>query len=182
MDPAQAPKGRPTPSRKEAEANRKQTLKAPADNKAAKRAMREREREERMKARAGLMAGDERYFPPRDRGPAKAFTRDYVDGKRRLSEYFLFLAIGVLLATFLQSPQAKNIASLVWFAIAGLVALDVIWVLLRLNSELKQRFPEKPERKGCLLYATLRLLQIRKLRIPPPRIRPGGAPVTPKQK
>jgi hypothetical protein len=128
------------------------------------------------------MSGDERFFPARDQGPAKALTRDYVDRRRRLSEYFLFIAVGILLAGFVQSPQAKNIVSLLWFLVAGLVILDVSWSLFGLSRQLKQQFPEKEERRGCMFYATMRMLQIRKLRIPPPRIRPGGAPVEPKQK
>ncbi len=179
--PAQAKKGRPTPSRKEAEANRKTRLKASADNKAAKKEMKAREREERMTARQGMMAGDERYFPARDQGPGKAYTRDYVDSRRRLSEYFLFIAVGILLAGFVQSPQAKNIVSLLWFLVAGLVVLDVTWFLIAFSRRLKAEFPDPADRKGCKLYAAMRLLQIRRLRIPPPRLRPGGKPVKPKK-
>ena len=51
QDP-RSPKGRPTPSRKEAEAARKQQLKIPKDPKAAKKAARERDREARAAARA----------------------------------------------------------------------------------------------------------------------------------
>jgi hypothetical protein len=180
--PAQAPKGRPTPSRKDAEAQRKQALKNPADPKAAKKAMKARQREERMDARAGLMSGDERYFPARDRGPAKAFTRDFIDGKRRLSEFFLFLAVGILLAGLVQSPEVKGVVSLLWFVIFGLVILDVTWALYSLNRQLKQKFPDKADRKGCTFYAAMRLMQIRRLRIPPPRVRPGGQPVQTRQK
>ena len=28
-----------------------------------------------------MMAGDERYLPARDKGPARAFTRDFVDSR-----------------------------------------------------------------------------------------------------
>lgn len=178
----QAPKGRPTPSRKEAEAKRKQKLKVPADKKSAKKAMKEREREERTKSRAGMMAGDERYYPARDQGPGKAFTRDYVDSRRRLSQYFLFIAIGILLAGFVQSPVAKNIVSLLWFVIAGLVILDMVWFITMFSRRLKTEFPDPADRKGCKLYAGMRMLQIRRLRIPPPRVKPGGQPVEPKVK
>ena len=174
---AQQPKGRPTPSRKDAELQRKQTLKVPADPKAAKKAMKDRERQSRAEARAGLMAGDPKFLPPRDQGPAKAFTRDFIDGKRRLSEFFIFMAVGILVVGFFRNPEVQNVVSLIWFAIAGLVILEVAWILYRLNKELKQRWPDKADRKGCLLYATLRTLQIRRLRIPPPRVKPGGAPI-----
>lgn len=174
---AEQPKGRATPSRKDAEAQRKQTLNGPSYPKAARKAMKQREREARMEARAGLMAGDDRYLPARDQGPAKAFVRDYIDRKRRLSEYFIFIAVGILLVAFVRNPQVQNLVSLVWFVIAGVVLLEVVWVLFRLNKELAERWPEKSERKGCLLYAALRMLQIRRLRIPPPKVKPGGAPV-----
>lgn len=177
MPEAQQPKGRPTPSRKEAETYRKQNLKVPADPKAAKKAMKNRERQARAEARAGLMAGDPKFLPPRDQGPAKAYTRDFIDGKRRLSEFFIFIAVGILVVGFFRNPQVQNVVSLIWFAIAGLVILEVAWILYSLNKQLTQRWPDKADRKGCLLYATLRTLQIRRLRIPPPRVRPGGRPI-----
>jgi hypothetical protein len=171
---AQRPKGRPTPSRKDAETQRKQTLKVPSDPKAARKAMRERDRQARAEARAGLMAGDPRYLPPRDQGPAKAFTRDFIDGKRRLSEYFIFVAVAILLVSFVRVPTIVAALSLGWLFIAGLVIIEMIWVGFSLSRALKERWPEPADRKGCVLYAMLRLLQIRRLRVPPPRIKPGG--------
>lgn len=176
---AQQPKGYATPSRKDAEQHRKQALKVPSDPKAAKKAMKQRNRDARAEARAGLMAGDEKYLPARDQGPAKAFTRDTIDNRRRLAEYFVFVAVGILLAGFIPGT-AQSLISMIWFVVTGGVVLEVAWILTRLNRELKERWPEKSDRKGCLPYAALRQLQIRRLRIPPPRIKPGGAPVTPK--
>ena len=84
------------PSRKDAEAARKQQLKIPKDPKAAKAAARERDRDARATARAGMMAGDERYLPARDKGPARAFTRDFVDSRFTVAEFFIFVAVAVL--------------------------------------------------------------------------------------
>ena len=103
IDP-RSPKGRPTPSRREAEAARKQQLKIPKDPKEAKKAARERDREERAASRAAMMAGDERYLPARDKGPGRAFTRDFVDSRFTLAEYFIFIAIGVLVLGFIRNP------------------------------------------------------------------------------
>lgn len=180
VNAAQLPKGHATPKRRDSQEQRKHALKVPADPKAAKKAMRQRDREARMEARAGLMAGDERYLPPRDQGPAKAFTRDFIDRRRRLSEFFVFIAVGILIAGFFRDPQIQGFISLLWFLIAAVVAVEMTWTVISLNGQLKKQWPDKSDRKGCLLYSVLRALQIRRLRIPPPRVRPGGAPVTPK--
>ena len=39
----------------------------------------------------------------------------------------------------------------------------------------------KADRKGALFYAAMRSLTLRKLRLPPPRYKAGGRPVTPKK-
>jgi len=173
-------KGRPTPSRREAEAARKQNLKIPKDPKEAKKAARERDREDRAKSRAAMMAGDERYLPARDKGPAKAFTRDFVDSRFTLAEYFIFFAIGVLILGFVRNQVIQTWVSIAFFAITALIAVDSIVLILQLNSRAKKEFPEAADRKGITLYAMLRTLQLRRLRLPPPRVRRGGLPVIPK--
>jgi hypothetical protein len=92
QDGSAAGKGRPTPSRREAEQARKQQLKIPKDPKAARKASRERDRSARDRQRQGMMAGDERYLPAADRGPARAFTRDFVDSRITIAEFFIFIA------------------------------------------------------------------------------------------
>lgn len=175
-----APKGRPTPSRKEAEAARKQQLRIPKDPKAAKKAARERDRAERTRARAGMMAGDERYLPRRDQGPAKAFTRDFVDSRFTVAEFFIFVAVAVLVLGFIQNPAIQSFASLAFFAFTAVIALDTLILLVTLNRKAAKEFPDKADRKGITLYAVLRALQLRRLRIPPPRVKRGGQPVNPR--
>ena len=176
-DDARAPKGRPTPSRKEAEAARKQQLRIPKDPKEAKKAARERDREERTRARAGMMAGDERYLPARDRGPAKAFTRDFVDSRFTIAEFFIFVAIAVLALGFIRNPAIQSFVTLAFFLFALIIIVDTGVLLFSLDRKAKAQFPEKADRKGILLYATLRTIQLRRLRLPAPRVRRGGAPI-----
>lgn len=176
QDDPQQKKGRPTPSRREAEKARKEARFIPADPKAAKKARKERMKLERERARAGMMSGDERYLPARDQGPGKAFTRDYVDSHRRLSEYFVFLALAMLLGGLINNPAVQNLMVLVWMTTFFVVVGEMLYMLFRLSRELKKRFPDPADRKGCKFYAVIRALQIRKLRIPPPRVKPGGAP------
>ena len=170
-------KGRPTPSRKEAEAARKQRLTIPKDPKLARKASRERQREDRERARAGMMAGDERYYPLRDRGPARAFARDFVDARFTFAEYFIFVAIAVLLMGFVPNPIVQQYSTVVFFAFAALIGIDTAILLFSLNRKVKILFPKRDERRGLMLYAAVRTLQFRRLRVPPPRVRRGGAPL-----
>ena len=62
------------------------------------------------------------------------------------------------------------------------IAVDTFVLLFQLNRRAKEAFPDSADRKGITLYAVLRTLQLRRLRLPPPRVRRGGAPVLPKTK
>ncbi len=178
----QSSKGRPTPTRKEAEEARRQALKGPTDAKSRRKLEREQQRVARMAARDALMAGDERALPPRDAGPVKSFVRDYIDRRRTLAEFFIPLAVVVLIIGLFRNPQIQVVVSFVWFLMLALLVVDMTILLVRLSSQLKKQFPDPAERKGAMFYGGMRALQIRRLRLPPPKIRPGGRPVEPKTK
>ena len=175
-------KGRPTPKRKEAESARKQGISVPKDPKAARKAARDRDREARAKSRAGLMAGDPAFFPRRDAGPVKAQVRDYIDRRRTVGEFFVPFAFVVLLLGLVNNPTVQTTVVYVWTSVLLLVVLDTILVGILLGRSLRKDYPEKSDRKGAVSYGVLRALQLRRFRIPPPRIKAGGAPVTPKMK
>ena len=177
---ARSAKGRPTPTRKEAEAARKQHLKIPKDPKEAKKAARVRDRDERVRSRAAMMSGDERYLPARDQGPGRAFTRDFVDSRFTVAEFFIFIAIGVLVLGFIRNQAVQTAVSISFFAFTALIIVDTVLLLTQLNRRAKEAVPDPTDRKGITLYAALRTLQLRRLRLPPPKVRRGGAPVLPK--
>jgi hypothetical protein len=170
-------KGRPTPKRKDSESARKQGITVPKDPKAARKAARDRDREARSIARAGLMSGDTKYFPVRDAGPVRAQVRDYIDSRRTVGELFVPVAFIVLLLGLVKNPTLQKIVVYVWTVVLILVVLDTILVGILLTSSLKKSFPTKSERKGSVSYGVLRALQMRRFRIPPPRLRAGGKPV-----
>jgi hypothetical protein len=185
-EPAEQPpttqgKGRPTPTRKQAEQARKQALKGPSDPKARRKAEREQARQQRLAAREALMSGDERALPARDAGPAKRYVRDYVDGRRTLAEYFIIIAVVVLIVGLFRNPAVQATVSLIWFVMLVLLIVDMTILLMRLRGKLAKQFPDPADRKGTMFYAAMRALQIRRLRLPPPRVRPGGRPVEPKK-
>jgi hypothetical protein len=55
-------------------------------------------------------------------------------------------------------------------------------VLKEVEKAVRKEFPQKSDRKGAVSYGVLRALQLRRFRIPPPRLKAGGKPVTPKIK
>lgn len=178
-------KGRPTPTRKEAEAQRKQTLKVSSDPKAAKKEAKARAAQERQVARAALLAGDESALPARDAGPVKRYVRDYIDGRWAAAELFMPLALTVLVVGFLpwQSwglVNAQGYISMLWLLLTMFIIVDTTVLMMRMKRALKKQWPSEAERKGATFYGLMRVLQIRRLRLPPPRLRRNGKPVTPK--
>jgi hypothetical protein len=166
-------KGRPTPKRREAEKARKQRVAAPTNRKEAARLARERQREARLKARQGMQSGDERYLPARDRGPVRRFARDFVDSRRSVAEYFLLLALAVLVLTWVQTAVVARIVSSVWIVMLLVIVADSYVLNRKLKKELRARFPDA-DTKGVSFYAIMRSMQLRKLRMPAPQVKPGA--------
>jgi hypothetical protein len=185
-DPKPQGKGRPTPKRRDAEGRRRQPVTAPKDRKEAYRQARAKQTVERERARKGMIAGDERYFPARDKGPARKFARDWVDSRRLPSQYFLPFSLVILLATWI--PWPADIRPLVlgyvitigWPIMMIGVLFTSIFVAWRVKKLVAEKHP-KESLRGVGFYAAMRALQIRKLRFPPPAVLPGGKPVPPKK-
>jgi hypothetical protein len=169
----QSGKGRPTPSRKEAEAARKTPIRAERGTKAGKKASREADRMDRARQRQGMLAGDPRFLPARDQGPVRAFVRDFVDGRYTVAEYFIFMAVVVLLLGFVNNPSIQQLVSVGFFLMATLIVVDTSILIIQLTRRAKKEFPEKSDRRGIILYALMRTLQYRRLRMPKPRVQRG---------
>lgn len=159
-------KGRPTPTRREAEEERKARVKPNNDLKSISKNARLRAMDERKEKRAGLMRGDERHLPKRDKGPVRGFIRDYVDARMSAAEFFLPLAAVVLL---LSVTGAKALSVAVWEVMVIVLGVDSIILARRLRKELVNRFPQEP-RRGTVPYALMRALTHRRLRSPKPRV------------
>ncbi|MEU6710668.1 DUF3043 domain-containing protein [Nonomuraea sp. NPDC046802] len=185
-DPKPQGKGRPTPKRRDAEGRRRQPVSAPKDRKEAYRQMRAKQAAERDKARKGMLAGDERYFPARDKGPARKFARDWVDARRLPSQYFLPFSLLILLATWVPWPMAIRAQVLAYVITIGwpIMMIGVLFTSVYVSWKVKKLVGEKmpgESVRGVGFYAAMRALQIRKLRFPPPLVQVGGKPVPPKK-
>jgi hypothetical protein len=169
-------KGRATPTRREAEQARRQPL-VPTDRRAAQKVSRAKLAEERARARAGLAAGDERYFLPRDRGPQRRFARDAVDSRFTLGELAFPLLAVLLLVTFVVPPQTGLVLFPVVYGIGALMLLDGWLRARRIRKQLAAKLggDDRIER-GLTLYVISRSIQMRPLRSPKPRVKRGERP------
>lgn len=171
----EAPKGRPTPKRSEAQTQRRRAQSAPLDRKAAMRRQREARRADLARQREALAGGDERYLPPRDKGPVRRFVRDFVDSRFCIAEFFLPLAVVILVLSMIRVPQLQNIALLLWLGVIVMIVIDSIGIWIRLKKQLNERFPDEPKR-GAVAYGLMRTLQMRRLRLPKPQVKRGERP------
>ncbi|MEV0589195.1 DUF3043 domain-containing protein [Nonomuraea sp. NPDC050310] len=186
-DPKPQGKGRPTPKRRDAEGRRRQPVSAPRDRKEAYRQLRAKQNAERQRAREGMLRGEEKFLPVRDRGPVRKFARDWVDARRLPSQYFLPFSLLILLLTWIPWGNQQTQMTIYYYVITigwpvmmvGVVATSIFvaWKVKKLAAE---KFPNE-SMKGVGFYAAMRALQIRKLRFPPPTVLPGGKPVPPKK-
>jgi hypothetical protein len=163
-------KNSPTPSRREAEIARKVRLGAmPTDPKARRQAERAARNEAYQRQRQAVRSGDARNFPARDQGEARAFVRDYVDGRLRLLEFLMPIVVLAWITIVLHSTTIYIYASFVM----ELVVVLGIGLGLLLNVRVKRAVREKfgeDQVRGTGFYAFSRAAMPRILRQPKPTV------------
>ncbi len=171
----QAPKGRPTPKRSAAQSQRRSVANTPMTRKEAAKRQREERRTAMARQREALASGDERYLPARDKGPVRKFARDFVDSRFNIAEYFLPMAVVILVLSMVRVASLQNVALLLWLVVIVLIVLDSLVTGFRLKKRLAERFPDD-RRRGAVAYALMRSLQMRRLRLPKPQVKRGERP------
>jgi hypothetical protein len=174
-------KGRPTPSRKEAQAAAKARATAGVDKKGSQKVLRDQRAESNRRMREGMKNGEEKYLPARDQGPVKRAVRDWIDSRLMFTEFVLPILLLILLTS--AAPKGSFVAKAggyLQFATMLLLLVDVLTVRFRLRKALTAQFPDEPL-KGITFYAITRMLQLRFMRLPKPKVKLGGAPVEPKR-
>lgn len=166
-------KGRPTPSRKEAEAARKARVRPARTRKEQAARARQLRMEQGDKVRQAMKTGDERYLPARDRGPVKRFIRDWIDSRFTLGEILVPLLIVTLVLGFVGNPAIVMVGQMVTMAILLMLILNVLVIRFALRRQLQQRFPDEAPWRGTTYYAVMRSMQIRLLRLPKPQRKIG---------
>lgn len=177
-------KGQPTPKRSESEKELRRPLNAPQTRREAYRQYRERRAREKRRGaqragapKAGAAKGEEQHFRPQDMGQVRAYARDLVDSRRSISEFFLPFSLLIILLLFGPPELQLGVTYVVWPAMMVSIVAEGVYVGRRVKREAQTLFPHESVR-GAGYYAAMRQLQIRKLRLPKPRVGVGEA-ITP---
>nr|WP_207383968.1 DUF3043 domain-containing protein [Mycolicibacterium komanii]CRL72678.1 integral membrane protein [Mycolicibacterium komanii] len=185
-----APKGRPTPKRDQAA--RKRGPVAPAPMTAAEACRRRKEmrnkmsREERREEKAArreqanerrdrMMAGDEAYLLPRDKGPVRRYVRDVVDARRNVLGLFMPSALGLIFVMLaVPSVQVQRLISPLMLVLVLIMVIDGFILGRRVNKLVDEKFPDNTEGGWKLgFYAASRASQLRRMRAPRPQVNRG---------
>jgi hypothetical protein len=171
-------KGRPTPTRKEAEAARKAQLRKPRNRKEASAYRREKVRTERSKMQEAMRTGDDRYLPAAEKGPVRRFARDYVDARWSVMEFALPVLLVVSLVGVVFSSQFLWLAgavNLLFLVMILAIAADWFLLTMGLKKAATRKFPSE-SMKGLGFYAVRRTMQMRRWRLPKPMVKRGEKP------
>jgi hypothetical protein len=165
-------KGRPTPKRSEAERRRRQPYTAPADKKAAYAQSRDRDRATRTRRTEAMRRGEAWALPRKDQGPVRALARDYVDSHRTLSEFYMFAVLALVVLLFIPGLRKSAVLDYAVLGLLLVILTEAIITSTRVIKLSQQRFPGESTR-GIRMYSAIRSTQLRKLRMPTPRVKPG---------
>ncbi|MGY4650353.1 hypothetical protein ACVWWN_004149 [Mycobacterium sp. URHB0021] len=188
-----APKGRPTPKR--SEATRKRGPVAPAPMTAAEARRRRKEiggpklsraerKTERLARRADtserrerMMAGEDAYLLPRDKGPLRRYVRDIVDSRRNLLGLFMPAALGLIFIMLaVPSVQLQRLLSPAMLVLVLIMVIDGFIVGRKVNRWVDEKFPDNTESSWKLgFYAASRASQLRRMRAPRPQVNRGDS-------
>ncbi|MGB2922338.1 MAG: DUF3043 domain-containing protein [Mycobacterium sp.] len=186
-----APKGKPTPKR--SEASRKRGPVAPAPLTAAearrrrkelggpklsreeKKAQRAERRSEMSHRREKMMAGEDAYLLPRDRGEVRRYVRDVVDSRRNLLGLFMPSALGLIFVMLaVPSVQVQQMLSPAMLVLVLVMVIDGFILGRKVNRLADEKFPDNTETGWKLgFYASSRASQLRRMRAPRPQVERG---------
>ena len=190
---ATAPKGRPTPKR--SQAARKRGPVAPAPMTAAEARRRRKEiggrkltREERKAdkvarradmadRREKMMAGEDAYLLPRDKGPVRRFVRDVVDSRRNVLGLFMPAALGLIFVMLaVPSLTVQRLLSPAMLVLVVIMLIDGFILGRKVNRLVDEKFPDNTESGWKLgFYAASRASQLRRMRAPRPQVNRGDS-------
>ena len=188
-----APKGRPTPKRSEAARRRGPVAPAPMTAAEARRRRKEvggpklsraERKAEKVARRANMserrekmMAGEDAYLLPRDKGPVRRFVRDVVDSRRNVLGLFMPAALGLIFVMLaVPSVAVQRLLSPAMLVLVLIMVIDGFIVGRKANRLVDAKFPDNTESGWKLgFYAASRASQLRRMRAPRPQVNRGDS-------
>jgi hypothetical protein len=173
-------KGKATPKRSDAQAARKTAViggsrgRAGASGRGGARAGRLTPEQTRAR-REAMRRGDDSALTARDRGPARRFARDYVDSRRSVVGLFVPIALPVILLGYSHVKGLTLVANFGLYAFVLGSIIDSARMTRAIRKQVALRYPNEPT-KGIGLYAIMRAMQFRRIRMPGPRVARGAKP------
>jgi hypothetical protein len=172
--PAEAGKGRPTPKRSEANKGRYQSITGSrtTSRSGSPRSSTPADRADRSRKYEAMKRGEDWALNARDKGPERKLVRDYIDSKRRISEFYMYALIVLLIALFSRNKAISTYISPLVIVLIILVAIDGFVIRRGIQKLIGERLPGSSIR-GLTIYGLMRALQIRRFRVPAPQVSPG---------
>lgn len=171
-------KGRATPPRKQQEAANRRPL-VGGTTPEARKASKQRQTEERQRARAGVLAGEEKYLTVRDRGPQRRLSRDLVDSRFTVGELMVPILFVSLVLTSIPMPTTEASALvqviavlLMWAILIGMV-VDGFFLGRTVQKRVAEKFGADKVERGLRMYAAMRAINMRVMRLPKPQVKRG---------
>ena len=157
-------KDAPTPTRKEAEQARRERVNPTLTAKQAKA----KERQARYEQREAAMRTQEAQ-------PGKVLMRDWVDSRPGLAQYSMPVLMSMLMVSLLVTglgTAAVAIISYGTWAVMLMIVADLYFMWRGYKKLHAERLPREPL-KGLLSYGINRSINLRRLRMPKPRVKRG---------
>lgn len=158
-------KDQATPTRRQAEAARRERLNPTITQKESKR----RERDARAQARA-------KQYQSVEDAPERQLLRDLIDSRFNLGEIAMPLMFLLLIISMMPGIASSGYVSYLLIAMYAMLAylvIDTTIVWRKFKALAAHRLPGRPL-KGLLMYTFNRQLSIRRWRQPKPRVKRGG--------
>jgi hypothetical protein len=183
-----APKGKPTPKRSQgrrgpvapapmtaAEARRRRKESGAKLTREEKKAASAARRADMAERREKMMAGEDAYLLPRDKGPVRRYVRDIVDSRRNVLGLFMPAALGLIVIMLaVPSVQVQRLLSPAMLVLVLIMVIDGFLVGRRVNKLVDAKFPDHTESGWKLgFYAASRASQMRRMRAPRPQVNRG---------
>ena len=157
-------KDAPTPTRKEAEQARMERLHPTLSPKQA----RAKDRQARAEQRDSQLRVQEAQ-------PGRVLMRDWVDSRRGLAQFSMPLLMTMLMVSLLVTSFGTLLTAIMSYAtwlVMALIGADLFLMWRGYKKLHAERLPREPL-KGLLSYGINRSINLRRLRLPKPRVKRG---------